>query len=262
MNPARSSQNQPAFEDLVARFRVPGAEALVLMGSHARGDAGPFSDIDLVRFHAQHGPSGGVETTLLDGYFIVVSDVYTGQVEECFQEPERASTTIAGLRSARPLWDPSGTFASIQSRAKAFTWDAVMQEKANAWASSQMVSWIEEVQKGLAGLGTGHEGRLLNARYGLSWGMVNILRVQRGILVSGDNNVYYEVVQEVGAGSRWAGLSRRAFGMDGADSLQDQVTAGLQLYVLTSEFLAAILKQEDKRMVDEAVQRIKLVLLQ
>lgn len=261
MNPSQPLQEQPAFDDLVTRFRAPGVVALVLMGSHARGDAGPFSDVDLVRFHAQGVATGSAETHLLGGHFVVVSDVYPDQIEESFQEPQQASTTIAGLRSALPLWDPDKYFSSVQERAKAFNWDEVMQDRADAWASSQMVGWIEEVQKGLAGLRTSHEGRLLNARFGLTWGMVNVLRVQRGVLVSGDNDLYPEVIQVVGAESYWAALSRQAYGIDGGDSLLDQVVAGLRLYALTAELLADALRPDDKRKIDEVVGRIRVELV-
>lgn len=85
--------------------------------------------------------------------------------------------------------------------------------------------------------------------------MVNVLRVQRGILISGDNGVYLEVIRTVGAQSRWSALSRRAYGIDGG-TLLDQVRAGLWLYVRTAELLANVLRPADKLMVDEAVRRI------
>ncbi len=37
------------LEQLVERFDAPGVRAIVLMGSYARGEAGPYSDIDVVR---------------------------------------------------------------------------------------------------------------------------------------------------------------------------------------------------------------------
>jgi hypothetical protein len=250
---------QPDYQSLTAHFQATGVTAVVLMGSHARGDAGLFSDVDLVRFHAEDATERGAETHLIDGHFVVVSDVYPEQVDAWFEQPEQASTTMAGLRGARPLWDPEGVFATVQARARAFTWDATMQARANAWASSQMVGWIEEAQKGLAGLRTGHEGKLLNARYGLTWGLVNVLRVQQGVLVSGDNEVYSEVVAAVGVESRWARLSRQAYGL-GGESLIAQVQAGLQLYASTAELLADALRPADKTMVDEIVRRIRTAL--
>ncbi|UCG26355.1 MAG: nucleotidyltransferase domain-containing protein [Chloroflexota bacterium] len=247
---------QPDFHELVKAFRTPSVVALALMGSYARGVASRFSDVDLVRFYTDAARPGEAETHLRGGLFVVVSDAYPIQVEGWFTKPEQATATMAGLRSARSLWDPDGFFQAIQERAKAFNWDDEMQSRADAWASSEMVGWIEEVQKGLAGLKTGHIGRLLNARYGLTWGLTNVLRVQRGILISGDNGSYSEVIEAIGPDSHWAMLSRLAYGIDGAGSLPDQVRAGLQLYVHTAELLATVLRPKDARMVNEVVRRI------
>jgi len=249
-------QNQPDFDGLVAAFRIPGVVAIVLMGSHARGQAGPFSDVDLIRFWSDDDAAAVSKTYLRDGHFVVVSDVPPKQVEDCFCLPDQASAFIAGLRSGRALWDPQGAFATIQRRARRFEWDAIMQAKADAWASEEMVGWIEEAQKGLAGLRNGEEGRLLNARFGLTWGLVNVMRVQYGILISGDNDTYRDVVRAVGADSKWARLSRQAYGMDGELTLPEQVEAGLRLYVLTAELLAGRLRPDDRPMVAEAVRRI------
>ena len=43
------------FEELARRFDAPGVLAIALLGSYARGDAGPYSDVDLVRFTAEGG---------------------------------------------------------------------------------------------------------------------------------------------------------------------------------------------------------------
>jgi hypothetical protein len=135
------------------------------MGSFARGDAGTYSDIDLVRFRHVDGVDYSAETHLIDQMFVVTSDVTPSQVNEWFVHPDKASSCIAGVRTARPLWDPSSYFAEIQARARSFAWDESMQAKANAWASEQMVGWIEEAQKGLEGIRRHDTGRMLNARY-------------------------------------------------------------------------------------------------
>jgi predicted nucleotidyltransferase len=46
-------QRSPDFDLLVSKFDSPGVNAIVLMGSYARGNAGLFSDIDLVRFTSE-----------------------------------------------------------------------------------------------------------------------------------------------------------------------------------------------------------------
>lgn len=96
---------------LIHRFDDPSVQAIVLMGSHARGDVGPYSDVDLVRFVEEaYGELRGAGSHLINGVLVVVSNVTPRQVEPCFSDPLQAKNTIAGLRTARALLDRDGTF--------------------------------------------------------------------------------------------------------------------------------------------------------
>ena len=259
---ASSCMKDVIVNTLIERFDRPDVEAIAFMGSYARGDAGPYSDVDLARFISE--PSGHraeVRSHLIDGYLVVVSDIRPATVEDWFSLPEAASKVMGGLRSARPLLDRDGTFAHIQARARSFAWDASMQQKADVWASRQMVGWIEEVHKGLEGLRRNDLGRLLNSRHGRSWGLSQVMQVQRGVLLSGDNAFYDEVAEAVGWDSEWERLRRTAFGAARRDevmpTLHDQVVAGLCLYVLTAELLAGALQPEDKPLVTDTINLIR-----
>ena len=253
--------NTPDFRTIAARFDIQEIAAIALMGSFARNDAGPFSDVDIVRFHRRNDTRQAESTThFIRGALVVVSDVIPSQVEGWFTKPEQATTCIAGIRSARTLRDEAGYFRTIQDRAHQFVWDEAMQQQANAYASSQMVGWIEEVHKGLEGLRQCDNGRLINARHGLSWGLTDIMRVQKGVLISGDNASYLGVTAVLGEESEWVRLSRKSFAIDGDVSLPDQVRAGLKLYVLTAEWLAEVLNPEERTLIEETVKRINLEL--
>ncbi len=102
--------------------------AIALMGSEARGDAGPDSDIDLVRLLAEGvsaPPDSG--SHLICGRLVAVSDVTPEQAGHWCTRPERAVQVVAGMRTAVPLSDPTGAFATLQRQAAAFVWDAPMQ---------------------------------------------------------------------------------------------------------------------------------------
>lgn len=67
------------LEQLIQRFDAPSVHAIVLMGSYTRGEAGHYSDIDVVRF------TDGTELTgagsyLIYEHLIVVSNVAPEQV--------------------------------------------------------------------------------------------------------------------------------------------------------------------------------------
>ncbi len=247
------------LEQLIQRFEAPFVHALVLMGSYARGEAGPYSDLDVVRF-TDGTELTGAGSSLMDGHLVVVSNVAPEQVERWFSEPEAVTDTIIGVRSAQALLDRDGYFAGIQTRAKAFEWDQAMQERANHRASAMLVGWIEEVHKGLAGLQRNDIGRLLNARHGLSWGLSRVMKVQRGVLMSGDNAFYDAVTQAMGQQSEWVRLHRTAFGIESEEgivpTLGEQVRAGLRLYILTAELLAPVLRTEDTPLITHTIQLI------
>jgi len=253
--------NTPDFRGIAAQFDTQEIAAIVLMGSFARNDAGTFSDVDIVRFHRRNETRKAESTTyFIRGALVVVSDIIPSQIEDWFTKPEQVTTCIAGLRSARTLRDEDGYFRAIQARAHQFVWDEAMQQKADTYASSQMVGWIEEVHKGLEGLRRSDNGRLINARHGLSWGLTDVMRVQKGILISGDNSSYLAVAAALGERSEWVRLSRKSFAIDGDVSLRDQVRAGLKLYVLTAEQLAEVCKPEERTLIEETVKRINLKL--
>jgi hypothetical protein len=128
-----------------------------------------ISDVDLVRFlDGSNRRAQGAGTHLICGYLVVPSDVTPAAVEAWFTRPEEAVKVIAGLRLAHLLLDRDGSFLARQRRVHEFTWDVAMQERADRWASEQMVGWAEEAHKGLEGLRRGDIGRLLNGRHGLS----------------------------------------------------------------------------------------------
>jgi hypothetical protein len=250
------------FQALARRYDSEAVRAIVLMGSHARGDAGPFSDIDLVRFVDQPaGMKPAAGSYLVDDRLVVVSDVFLDDIDSWFTDSRKAVEMISGLRTAIPLIDTANTFAPIQARAHNFTWNKTLQDMADNWTSQQMVGWIEEVHKGLEGLRRGHSGRLLNARFGLSWGLTRLMAVSKAVLISGDNGWFEEVANAVGRESEWTRLQAVAFGVAGKPgeppSLSQSVKAGLRLYQETAALLSGTLRPEDRPLVERTADRIE-----
>ena len=241
----------------------PDVLSLVLMGSHARGEAGAYSDVDLVRF-VRTSTATESETLLLDGTLVVISTATAQSIDGWFSEPTQAVDTISGLRTARALIDRGRFFAAIQARAQAFVWDDHLQHKADVWASQELVGLIEEVHKGLNGLVSGDRGRLLNARFGLSWLLSGVIKVQRGVLLHGDNGIYSELAAVMGADSRWTHLRHAAWGIEDNDgrvpALREQVIAGLQLYIETVHLVKSALQPQDAPKIRATVALIRRVL--
>ncbi len=245
---------------LVRRFDGPEIAAITLMGSYARGEAGPYSDVDLVRFARGdiRPPDDG--SHWIDGRLVVVSTHTPDSAARIFSDPETACQNLLGLRAARPLVDRDGYFAAIQRQAEAFRWDAAMQARANQAAAEMLVGWIEEAHKGMEGLRRDDPGRLLNAQFGLSWGLTRVMMVQRGILVASDNESWAAVNRSVGEETTWVRLRRQVFGLEPVAGelppLHAQVRAGLALYVETVALMRDDLPEPERGLILATCARI------
>ncbi|MEM7126679.1 MAG: nucleotidyltransferase domain-containing protein [Chloroflexota bacterium] len=265
---------QPDWNSLIQQFDGSGVNALVLMGSYARGDAGPFSDVDLLRLIGEETSDltnnlTGEGSYLIDDRLVTLSNADPAQVDAWFTEPNLAVSVVASLRDAQVLVERENAFAKVKERADTFVWDEAMQTKANAYASQEMVGWIEEAHKGLEGLrrmdieeiNIEQEviGRLLNARFGLTHGLSHVVQVQHGIATNSDNAFYADVAEAVGLDSAWSRVRTVAFGvgLDGrTPTLREQVEAGLLLYVETAQLLRKAILPQHKPLIQRTVERI------
>ena len=250
-----------AMADLLARFAPTHADALFLVGSRARGVAGPHSDVDLLRLAQDEDGLEGDGSYLVSDRLVVVSTLTPKWAEVIFQEPEAACNYVLGLRMGQILVDRTGNGANLQRRARDFVWGDEIQAKANGVAARTLVGYIEEAHKGLEGLRRNDVGRLLNARFGMSWGMSKVVMVQRGILLSSDNGHWDEINRTVGESSAWVRFRHMAFGLEDATGhappLRQQVLAGLRLYRLTVAMMEHMLPEPEGGLIRATVTRIE-----
>ncbi|MCD4752877.1 MAG: nucleotidyltransferase domain-containing protein [Anaerolineaceae bacterium] len=253
---------KPILDD----FDHPDINGIMLMGSFARGTAHQHSDIDILRLIPEGDnekiPHGG--TFYYQDHLLIISDIIQTEVEKNFTLPGRICDSIHGFRSMKPLIDRNGMLEKIKIRADQFEWTPKLKKKAHENVSKQMVGWIEEVHKGLNGLETNHIGRLINARFGLSWGLSNVIKIYHGILLTSDNGIYEDIENYLGKDTDWCLQRNQAFGiMDKSTmpvSIQQQIQAGLRLYQLTANMVSDALHGHSKELINNASNRINQAL--
>jgi hypothetical protein len=104
-----SSDADPVLNRLVERLeREEGCRVIILYGSHARGDAGPESDYDLIGFREGERPSAR-ETGMRDGALLDVFIYPLGRLEE-------PGTDMLHVRGGRLLRDLDGRGAALLAR--------------------------------------------------------------------------------------------------------------------------------------------------
>lgn len=245
------------LERKISEIDKSDIEAIGLMGSYSRGEEKKYSDVDIVCILKKNANRKSTYIEIIEGKYVVTSYVTIEEMEECFTEPESATENMLGLQQVKVLYDPNKIFIKLRQRAIEFQWTEELQQKANKIVSKRLVGWIEEVHKALQGLISNDVGRMLNGLYGLTYGMFNIVRVQKGILLNGENSFYNRIVEYHGISSNLARLGEKAFGINQNKGIKERVVSGLLLFDEVTEELMKVLREEDKLAITLAKQEIR-----
>lgn len=218
---------------MTAELGEAGAEAVVLTGSHARGDAGALSDIDL---HAiGNGPDYRLEVR--DERVVSVSWQTSDEVAGSFLSPSSAGAAVPGWRSAVVLHDPAGIAADLVERARNWTWTDIGDDRLNVWVAEEMTGLAEEVFKLVQLL---EQERLLAAavqRNVLALRVPVVMATHLRLLYDSENVLWDMVAGSMGDG--WIDLQAGAFGLSG-EPFRETCLAALRLYAAACQRVEAL----------------------
>ena len=244
---------------LVARLDNENTVGVTMAGSHARGEGGPYSDVD-IHHYVRLMPANAAETSYLrcmDGYLVSISLTTLEDEYASLRNPKKAVWAIPGLRQLHILLDKDGSIVALKEFAAKTAWEP-MQTAADDYASWNLSGCAEEIHKILAGLAQPHESKTLYAVWGLTRELANTLLVERGILIDTEN-AFIDLVQEAaGRTSDWTRQFRLAIGLDPFSSAEPAFigygVASLRLYRETARLLQNILLPEDDIVVNRTIE--------
>jgi hypothetical protein len=227
--------------ELVAR----GATAVVLMGSHARGDAHPLSDLDMPAI--SDAPALG---SVLRGGRLVVSDsLRAEQVRASFTSPAACATDVPGWRRTVILHDPTGTAAALRADAHAWDWDAVGDTACDQHVAAGVTGLAEEVHKLVAALDRGRHWTAAVQRAVLALQLAGLMAVRDRILYETENDLWEMIAARMG--ELWSRAQGTAFGA-GGEAFEDTCRAALLLYALAAREALPLLNVEQLAVVRHA----------
>jgi hypothetical protein len=234
---------------------------IAIMGSFARNEGGPYSDVDLTHYVRQK-PVGEAEPCHLkfvNGFLVSFKKTTLEAEYASLRNPEQAIWTIPALRQLCILLDKDGSVAALKETAAKATWEP-LQAAADAYASRELSGYAEEIHKILGGLAQRDESKTLYAVWGLTRGLSNALLTQRGVLISTEN-AYIDFAQNAaGRTSGWTRQFRLAIGLDpllpGEPAFVGYGVAGLHLYRETVAIFRHILSPEDADVVNQTLEII------
>lgn len=228
---------------------------LLLTGSFAKGNATPHSDVDLI-VSAADIQDGGQRIFRHCGRLVNLKIQSRETLASVLVDPQSACRYLIALAYSVPLIDRDGFLQDLLGKARNFEWTPELIYSAHRDAAAELIAWLEEVHKGIAGLESGDSGRLLQAVHGCSWGMLRVVQLHLRVLEGGDNTVVDDVMAAVGSAAEWSTLLRTAIGLTGA-SLSDRVEAGLELFCATSELVRSSFLPDEMRMIEPSLAQTR-----
>ena len=231
-------------ESVSGRLVDQGAQATLLMGSHARGQARPDSDVDL--FAVGDGPSAWME--VLDGRLVAV---YWWTAEETRRRrlsPEEALLAVRAWRDGVLIDDPTGVGEELQREAREWTWEKIERE-ADAWVAEQLVAQAEYLPKLTGALEAGRRLDAAALRGQLTVQLAELFAVRRRLMEESENG-FWETVAEAG-GPDWHAALERALGVEGDEA--DAAAGAVELFRMLSEDVHALLDDRQRDVIADAL---------
>jgi predicted nucleotidyltransferase len=235
----------PPARTLARRLIAEGADAVVLLGSYARGEAHPESDIDL--YALGDGPDYLLERW--GGSLVSISWRKIEVVRASFLDPRQAGGAVPGWRDAVPLEGPHGLARALIEEASRWTRDLIPSGRWKEAAAEDVTGLAEEVHKLVISL---ERGRLWTAavqRSILALRPAGRMAVYFGLLYRTENELWDLVADRMG--DRWRTVQGRALGTGGED-FPTTCRAALELYALAAAAMRDDLSEDQWAVVAHA----------
>ena len=232
-------------EEVAGELMKAGVRAVVLTGSHARGDATPQSDIDL--YAIGDGPDYRLERR--HEYLVSVSWRTEEHIVRAFESPPDVGGLVPGWRQAIVLADPSGVAAGLIGRARSWSWAVIGDQLLNEWVAEQLAGYAEEVHKLVSHLAQRKLQFAAVQRSLLALRLPVIMAVHKRILYDSENDLWDLVADRMDVD--WAKNQVAALGLTGRP-FHESCDGALALYVLACESASSLFDPRQKTVVDHA----------
>ena len=248
------------LQRLVQELADDNTLAIGLTGSHARGDAGPHSDVDLWHF-VQKLPGdrfAAYSLRMVEGHLVSISVRRLADEAALMRAPLTAIDVVPGFRQMRILHDPQHALRRVIDEAQCFRWDS-LRAAAGDQASYELAGNAEEIGKLISALEQGDDDMALFWLHAMVFGLLRATTLALGLLVETENRQLRQLQDAVGVDSAWSQALREALGIPPATATR-RARAGLRLYRATALLLEPQLRPADRPVVAATLQRIEAAL--
>jgi predicted nucleotidyltransferase len=231
-------------EQETAELVDAGAQAVILTGSHARGDAHAESDLDLRVIG--DGPPEALKRH--EEFLVSISWQELEKHREDLEDPSAVGTVVPGWRTCVIIHDPDGLAAKLKAEAEEWDWDRIA-EKSDEWVAHEVTDFAEEVHTLIGNLDMDQLSGAAAIRSQLAMNLAQVLSVHRRILYETENELWDRVADEMGRG--YAAAQELALGVKEA-SLKESCDATLELFGIVAAEARDLLSDTQREIVAHA----------
>jgi len=231
-------------DSITAALVEKGAEAVVLVGSHATGGATPISDSDIAA--VGDGPPYRLE--IQDALLVSMGWATAEEQIRRLCDPEWLGTHVPGWQHSVVLHDPDGVAADIKQQALDWRWERA-KTQCDEWVAANVTGLAEEVLKLVASLRTGDDLNAAVLRSVLVHRLAAVMAIHRHLLYGSENKLWSMVAHELGAS--WGAAQAAALGVS-VDDLQESCRSALELFELAAQEACEVFNERQLAVVDHA----------
>jgi predicted nucleotidyltransferase len=243
------------LQTLVAEIDNDDIVGITLGGSYLRGNATPYSDVDLGCFYKDDVSLLLHRLMYRNGLLVSINTRTVAQIRAALTRPEQAIFLVAAPRHV--LLDKDGSVEELMQEIATFRLEPLRQ-KARAYASFQMMLAAELVHKILSEILRRNDLAIAAATAKLLSSLTEIVAVQGGLFIKSDSVYYQHVEEAVGSESAWTRYHRLVAGIDmlpaNVSPVKVRAVASLHLYQETIGLLRATMQSEHVAVAEQAMQ--------
>jgi len=244
------------LQALVAEIDNDDIVGITLGGSYVRGNATPYSDVDLGCFYKDEASLLPHRFFYRNGLLVSVNTRTVAQVRAALARPEQAIFLVAALQR-RVLLDKYGSVGELMREIAMFRLEPLRQ-KAREYASTQMMLAAELVHKILSEILRRNDLAIAYATASLLSSLTEIVAVQGGVMIKSDSVYYQQVEEAVGSETAWTRYHRLVAGVDmlpaNVSPVKVRAVAALHLYQETIGLLRPTMQAEHLAVAEQAMR--------
>ena len=248
------------LKELIAEIDDDSIRGIVLGGSHARGDATPYSDVDLACFVPDTFRPLCKRYLYREGHLISIGLKTLEGVKQQLAEPFQALWIVSGFRQARVLLDKDGSMNQLKQMVENFTWNA-LREEALGYAGHILISDAEFVHKLLGNIWRGNLSGIAYTIQRIFDGATMAMALYYGVFITTDSLYFQEVEAAVGIDSNWTYYHCLLSGVktmgEDISSLNARGKLALHLYRETASLLLPALSEQRRTVVKHVLNLIE-----